>query len=153
MSDNTGSMPPNTEPFVILVAEDQETDGFFLQEASKRLTTLTNLHIVPTGQAVLDFLKRKGDYTSAPKPDMILLDINMPGRSGHEILAEIKEDPEVMHIPVVMLSGSDAEKDLFSSYEFHANAYVVKPRDFNDMLSLMQALEIFWFKTAVLPRK
>jgi len=144
---------PNSEPFVILVGEDQETDGFFLQEAAKRLTTLTSLHIVPTGQAVIDFLKRAGGYVSAPRPDMVLLDINMPGKSGHEILSEIKSDPEIMHLPVVMLSGSDADKDLFSSYEYHANAYVVKPRDFNDMQALMQALETFWFKTAVLPRK
>ena len=153
MADSTGKQQPNTEPFVILVAEDQETDGFFLQEAAKRLNTLTSLHIVPSGQAVMEFLKKTGGHASAPTPDMVLLDINMPGRNGHEILSDIKGDPEIMHIPVVMLSGSDADKDLFSSYEYHANAYVVKPRDFNDMLSLMQALETFWFKTAVLPRK
>jgi len=147
------AMRPNAEPFVILVGEDQETDGFFLQEAAKRLETLTRLHIVPSGQAVIDFLKRTGVYASAPRPDMVLLDINMPGKSGHEILSEIKSDPEIMHLPVIMLSGSDADKDLFGSYEYHANAYVVKPRDFNDMQVLMQALETFWFKTAVLPRK
>lgn len=153
MSDAEGKIQPNKEPFVILVGEDQETDGFFLQEAAKRLDTLTSLHIVPTGQGVIDFLKRAGGYASAARPDMVLLDINMPGRNGHEILAEIKADPETMHIPVIMLSGSDADKDLFNSYEYHANAYVVKPGGFNDMLSLMQALEFFWFKTAVLPRK
>ncbi|HEX2753540.1 MAG TPA: response regulator [Alphaproteobacteria bacterium] len=153
MPDNTSKPQPNAEPFVILIGEDQETDGFFLQEAAKRLETLTSLHIVTSGQAVLDFLKQRGAYVSAPKPDMLLLDINMPGKNGHETLSEIKSDPEIMHLPVVMLSGSDADRDLFSSYEYHANAYVVKPGDFNDMLLLMQALETFWFKTAVLPRK
>jgi len=153
MPDHTVKPQTNAEPFVILVGEDQETDGFFLQEAAKRLETLSSLHIVPSGQAVIDFLKQRGDYASAPKADMVLLDINMPGKNGHDTLGEIKTDPEIMHIPVVMLSGSDADKDLFSSYEYHANAYVVKPRDFNDMLWLMQALETFWFKTAVLPRK
>lgn len=143
----------NSEPFVILVGEDQQTDGFFLQESAKRLKSLTNLHVVTSGQAVVDFLKRTGDHVSAPKADLVLLDINMPGKNGHEALREIKEDPEIMHIPVVMLSGSDAEKDMFSSYDYRANAYVVKPRDFNAMLSLMEALETFWFKTAVLPRK
>lgn len=144
---------PNTEPFVILAGEDQQTDGFFLQESTKRLETLTSLHVVSSGQEVIDFLKRVGEYISAPKADLVLLDINMPGKSGHEALREIKDDPEIMHIPVIMLSGSDAERDMFSSYDDRANAYVVKPRDFHDMLSLMQALESFWFKTAVLPRK
>lgn len=143
----------NSEPFVILVGEDQQTDGFFLQESAKRLKSLTNLHVVTSGQEVIDFLKHEGDHTSAPKADLVLLDINMPGKNGHEALQEIKEDPEIMHIPVIMLSGSDAEKDMFSSYDYRANAYVVKPRDFNAMLSLMEALEFFWFKTAVLPRK
>lgn len=143
----------NTEPFIILAGEDQQTDGFFLQESAKRLKSLTNLHVVATGQEVIDFLKRTGGHASAPKADLVLLDINMPGKSGHEVLQEIKEDPEIMHIPVVMLSGSDAEKDMFNSYDYRANAYVVKPRDFNAMLSLMEALETFWFKTAVLPRK
>lgn len=144
---------PNSEPFVILVGEDQQTDGFFLQESARRLKTLTSMHVVVSGQEVLDFLKREGGHASAPRPDIILLDINMPGKNGHEVLREIKGDPEMANLPVIMLSGSDAEKDMFSSYEYQANAYVVKPGDFNAMLALMQALESFWFKTATLPRK
>lgn len=140
----------NREPFTILIAEDEKTDAFFVQEAVNRMSCKTSLHIVPDGQAVMDFLAREGDYTSAPRPDIILLDINMPRKNGHEVLAEIKANPDLRAIPVIMLSGSNADKDIVRSYENHANAFVTKANDFSGVMRLMTAIENFWFRSVTL---
>lgn len=140
----------NKEPFVILIAEDEKTDAFFVQEAVNRMTCKTDLHIVRDGQAVMDFLRRQGDYAQMPRPDIILLDINMPRKNGHEVLAEIKADNALRAIPVIMLSGSNAEKDVLKSYENHANAFVTKANDFSGMVKLMAAIEGFWFRSTAL---
>lgn len=140
----------NKEPFVILMAEDEKTDAFFAQEAVKRMACQTSLHIVRDGQAVMDFLMRQGEYAAAPRPDIVLLDINMPRKNGHEVLAEIKAAPELRAIPVIMLSGSNANRDIAKSYENYANAFVTKANDFSGMVRLMAAIEEFWFRSASL---
>lgn len=142
----------NKEPFVILIAEDERTDAFFVQEAVSRMSCKTDLHIVKDGQAVMDFLTHSGDYADAPQPDIILLDINMPRKNGHEVLADIKDNPALRHIPVIMLSGSNAERDIAKSYSLHANAFVTKANDFSGMLRMMAAIEAFWFRSAALPQ-
>lgn len=145
--------PKNSEPFVILVAEDEKTDSFFLTEASKHMTCVNHVHVVTDGAQAMDFLKRRGNYSSAPRPDILLLDINMPGRNGHDVLQDVKSDPELQHLPVIVLSGSFLEKEVQTSYASLANAYVVKADNFDDMCKLMQSIETFWFQLAVLPRK
>lgn len=140
----------NKEPFVILIAEDEKTDAFFVQEAVNRMSCKTDLHIVCDGQAVMDFLTRGGEYAEAPRPDIILLDINMPRKNGHEVLVEIKGDADLRTIPVIMLSGSNAERDILKSYENHANAFVTKANDFSGMVKLMAAIEEFWFRSSTL---
>lgn len=140
----------NKEPFVILIAEDERTDAFFVQEAVNRMTCKTELHIVKDGQAVMDFLARTGEYVDMPQPDIILLDINMPRKNGHEVLADIKENPALRHIPVIMLSGSNAQRDIVKSYDLHANAFVTKANDFSGMLRVMSAIEAFWFRSVSL---
>jgi len=143
----------NSEPFIILVAEDEKTDSFFLQEASKHMSCVNHVHVVTDGAQAMDFLKRRGDFSSAPRPDILLLDINMPGRNGHDVLQDVKSDPELQHLPVIVLSGSFLEKEVKASYASLANAYVVKADNFEDMCLLMRSIEVFWFQLAVLPRK
>lgn len=143
----------NKEPFVILIAEDERTDAFFVQEAVSRMTCKTELHIVKDGQAVMDFLARTGEYADMPRPDIILLDINMPRKNGHEVLADIKENPALRRIPVIMLSGSNAERDVVKAYDLHANAFVTKANDFSGMLRVMTAIESFWFRSTALPQE
>ncbi|MDP2205994.1 MAG: response regulator [Alphaproteobacteria bacterium] len=140
----------NKEPFVILIAEDEKTDAFFVQEAVNRMSCKTDLRIVRDGQAVMDFLARLDEYAKAPRPDIILLDINMPRKNGHEVLAEIKANADLRTIPVIMLSGSNAERDILKSYENHANAFVTKANDFSGMVRLMAAIEGFWFRSSAL---
>ncbi len=143
----------NKEPFVILIAEDERTDAFFVQEAVNRMACKTELHIVKDGQAVMDFLARTGEYAGMPRPDIILLDINMPRKNGHEVLADIKENPAFRQIPVIMLSGSNAVRDVVKSYDLHANAFVTKANDFSGMLRVMAAIEAFWFRSASLSQE
>ncbi len=140
----------NREPFTILIAEDERTDAFFVQEAVNRMACKTSLYIVPDGQAVMEFLMRQGEYAAVPRPDIILLDINMPRKNGHEVLVEIKSNPDLRTIPVIMLSGSNAERDIVRSYENHANAFVTKANDFSGVLRLMAAIEGFWFRAVTL---
>jgi CheY-like chemotaxis protein len=140
------------EPFVILMAEDEETDAFFVREAVKCMERKVALHVVRDGVEVMDFLRRQGSYAGAPGTDIVLLDVNMPRKNGHEVLAEIKADALLRVIPVIMFSGSGAERDIRRSYENHANAYVVKANDFSGMLRLMAAIEGFWLGSAALPR-
>ena len=131
-------------------ANKERTDAFFVQEAVNRMTCKTELHIVKDGQAVMDFLARTGEYVDMPQPDIILLDINMPRKNGHEVLADIKENPALRHIPVIMLSGSNAQRDIVKSYDLHANAFVTKANDFSGMLRVMSAIEAFWFRSVSL---
>lgn len=143
----------NKEPFVILIAEDERTDAFFVQEAVNRMMCKTELHIVKDGQAVMDFLARTDEYAGMPRPDIILLDINMPRKNGHEVLSDIKQNPAFRHIPVIMLSGSNAARDVVKSYDLHANAFVTKANDFSGMLRVMSAIEAFWFRSASLSQE
>lgn len=143
---------PNTEPVEILLVEDSPGDARLAKEALKDGKVQNNLHHVIDGVEAMRFLRRKEEYSDAPLPDLILLDLNMPKKDGREVLAEIKEDHELRHIPTVVLTTSEAERDLAKSYELHANAYVVKPVDFDRFVKVIQAIEDFWFTIVKLPR-
>ena len=142
----------NKEPIEILFAEDEETDAFFVRQAFEQLEVKTNLHHVVDGQEVISFLKKEGQYEDMPTPHIILLDINMPRKNGHETLVEIKQMAEYKHIPVIMLSSSHDDADVHKSYSNHASAYVPKSTGFDDMVDLMKRVQDFWLMRSALPQ-
>ncbi|WP_034386416.1 response regulator [Deinococcus sp. YIM 77859] len=131
-------------PIEILLVEDSEPDVLLTQEAFADARVPNRLHVVRDGVEALRFLHREGEYAQAPRPDVILLDINMPRKNGLEVLAEIKGNPALATIPVVMLTTSQSEDDVRGSYTRHANGYVVKPVGFENFLSAIRAFEDFW---------
>jgi CheY-like chemotaxis protein len=146
-------MYDNTEPIEILLIEDNPGDARLAVEALKDSKVSNNLYHVRDGVEAMQFLHRQGEYNDAPHPDLILLDLNLPRKDGREVLAEIKEDPELRLVPVVVLTTSEAERDLVRTYDLHANAYVVKPIDLNRFIEVVQAIEDFWFAIVKLPPK
>lgn len=139
---------PNNEPIDSLLVEDNIGDARLAEEALKDSKAYNRLHHVEA----MHFLRRQAGYTHASPPDLILLDLNLPRKDGREVLAEIKEDPELRSIPVVVLTTSDAERDLVKTYELHANAYIVKPIDLDRFTEIVQSIESFWFTVVKLPR-
>lgn len=137
----------------ILMVEDNPADIRLTQEAFKDAKVLNNMHIVVDGEEAMAFLRREGNYPDAPRPDLILLDLNLPKKDGREVLAEIKKDPELKRIPVVILTTSEDEKDIFKAYDLHVNAYVKKPVDLNQFMKVVEAVEDFWLTVVRLPSK
>ena len=146
-------MNNNTEPIEILLVEDNPGDARLAVEALKDSKVRNNLYHVKDGVEAMDFLYRRGSYADVPVPDLILLDLNLPRKDGREVLEEIKEDPELKLVPVVVLTTSEAERDLVRTYDLHANAYVVKPIDLDRFVEVVQAIEDFWFAIVKLPPK
>lgn len=146
-------MKENQHLIEILMAEDSPTDAAIAQEAIKSSKLLNRLHVVSNGEEVLAFLRRENLYAGAPTPDLILLDLNMPRKSGLEALTEIKEHPQWKHIPIVILTASKAERDVIEAYKHHANCYIVKPMDFDQFIEVVQTIENFWFGVVKLPPK
>ncbi len=146
-------MNDNNEPIEILLVEDNPGDARLAVEALKDSKINNNLYHVKDGVEAMDFLRRRGEYAGAPVPDLILLDLNLPRKDGREVLEEIKEDDELKLVPVVVLTTSEAERDLVRSYDLHANAYVVKPLDLDRFIEVVQAIEDFWFAIVKLPPK
>src|ERR687886_424957 len=145
-------MNDNSEPIEILLVEDNPGDARLAVEALKDSKVRNNLYHVKDGVEAMDFLHRRGGHTGVPVPDLILLDLNLPRKDGREVLAEIKEDPKLRLIPVVVLTTSEAERDLVRTYGLHANAYVVKPIDLDRFVEVVRSIENFWFAIAKLPR-
>ena len=143
----------NTKVVEILMVEDNASDARLAEETLKDSKVHNNLYHVKDGVEAMHFLHRQGEYADAPHPDLILLDLNLPRKDGREVLAEIKEDPELRLVPVVVLTTSEAERDLVRTYDLHANAYVVKPLDLNRFIEVVQAIEDFWFAIVKLPPK
>ena len=143
----------NTKVVEILMVEDNVSDARLAEETLKDGKVHNNLYHVKDGVEAMQFLRRQGEYSDAPHPDLILLDLNLPRKDGREVLAEIKEDPELRVVPVVVLTTSEAERDLVRTYDLHANAYVVKPLDLNRFIEVVQAIEDFWFAIVKLPPK
>lgn len=139
------------QPVEILIVEDNPGDIRLTQEALKESKVNNRLSVAQDGVEALAFLRREGEYRDAPRPDVILLDLNLPRMSGREVLAEIKTDPELRRIPVVILTTSKAEEDILKMYDLHANCYITKPVDLNQFLIVIQTIEDFWLSIVKLP--
>ena len=146
-------MSPETvgRPMEILLVEDSPTDVLIAREALSEAKIINEIHVAEDGVEALDFLNQRGKFASAPRPDLILLDLNLPRKNGREVLAEIKADESLKQIPVVVLTTSSAEEDVLKSYNLHANCYVVKPVEFNSFVKAVQSIQQFWFSVVTLP--
>ena len=139
-------------PVEVLLVEDNPGDVRLTREALKDAKVLNNLSVVPDGVEALAFLRRSGPYRAVPRPDLILLDLNLPKVDGREVLEEIKADEAFQHIPVVILTSSQAEQDILESYRLRANAYVTKPVDLEQFLKVVRSIEHFWLEIVKLSR-
>lgn len=142
---------PKIRPAEILLVEDNPGDAQLAREALEESKFRNNLHHVSDGDAALDFMYRRGEHTEAIRPDLVLLDLNLPGMDGRDVLKHIKNDPELKMIPVVILTTSDAEDDVKRTYDLHANCYITKPIDFRQFLKVVRSIEDFWLSIVVLP--
>ena len=138
-------------PIEILLVEDNPGDVRLTREALKEGKVYSNLHTVKDGVEAMEFLRRQGKYSSVPRPDIILLDLNLPKKDGREVLQEIKTDDALKRIPVVVLTTSEAEQDILESYELHANCYVTKPVDLDQFIRVVRSIEDFWLAIVKLP--
>ena len=141
----------NVEAVEILLVEDSPGDVRLTQEALKDSKLYNNLNVVPDGVEAIAFLRRQGEYTNAPRPDLILLDLNLPRMDGRQVLQEIKNDENLKRIPVVVLTTSSNETDIFITYNLHANCYISKPVDFTQFINVVKSIESFWFSIVKLP--
>lgn len=135
----------------ILLVEDNPADVELTLEAFEQSGVAHSLHVTSNGVDAMRFLRREGEYADAPRPAMVLLDLNLPRKGGREVLSEIKKDAELRTIPVVVLSSSAAIEDVLASYGLHANSYIQKPTNFSRFLDVVKALDAFWFRVASLP--
>jgi CheY-like chemotaxis protein len=135
----------------VLMVEDDDGDILMTKEAFEYYKVQNRLHVVTDGEQALQFLRRQGPYADAPRPGLILLDVNLPRVSGLEVLAELKNDPELLVIPVVMLTTSRAEEDIVRSYSLHANAFVTKPVDFEHFMEAIRQIDNFFLTLVCLP--
>jgi two-component system response regulator len=135
----------------ILLVEDNPADVRLTREALKEAKVRNQLYVVEDGVAAMEFLLRKGKYADVPRPDLILLDLNLPKKDGRQVLQEIKQDPDLKRIPVVVLTTSQAEEDIVRSYNLHANCYVTKPVDLDQFITIVKSIEDFWLAIVKLP--
>ncbi len=140
-------------PVEILLIEDNPVDIRMTKEAFKDFRVANNLHVVTDGQAGTDFIYQRGEYTDAPRPNLILLDLNLPKKNGSKILNEVKADPKLRAIPVVILTTSDLDEDIMGSYCHNANAFITKPIDFDDFVTMMRTIGDFWLTFVKLPHE
>ncbi|MCB1746007.1 MAG: response regulator [Gammaproteobacteria bacterium] len=138
-------------PARILLVEDSPSDQELTREAFAEVRLVNAIDVVETGEEALDFLYRRGSYGAAARPDVILLDLNLPGLDGREVLATIKGDEDLKRIPVIVLTTSDDEHDIYRSYGMHANCYITKPVDFRKFIAAMEILQTFWLNLVKLP--
>ena len=143
--------PTTGRPIDILLVEDNPGDVRLTVEGLKESKVRNNLHVARDGVEAMEFLHREGQHTSAVRPDLILLDLNLPRMDGREVLAEIKSDPTLKTIPVVVLTTSRAEHDVLRSYELQANCYITKPVDLEQFITVVKSIEDFWFTIVTLP--
>ena len=140
-----------TPPIDILLVEDNPGDVELTREAFAESAVPSEIHVARDGESALAFLRREGEHARSPRPDLILLDLNLPGLDGKTVLAAIKADPELRPIPVIVLSSSQAEDDVVRAYQLQANCYVAKPVGFGRFSEIIRAIEQFWFSTVKLP--
>lgn len=149
----TGYIRAEYRPIEILMVEDNPGDIRLTVEALKEGKVRNRMQTVSDGEEALAFLRRQGPYAEAPRPDLILLDLNLPKKTGQEVLAEIKEDPDLRRIPVVILTVSEAEADIIKTYNLHANCYITKPVDLDRFIEVVKSIEDFWLTVVMLPPK
>jgi two-component system response regulator len=145
------SRASNIQPIEILLVEDNPGDARLTQEVLKDSKIRNNLHIVADGVEAMAFLRREGQYASAPRPDIILLDLNLPRMDGREVLKAIKADESLRRIPIVIMTTSDDEHDILAAYDLYANCYITKPVDFQRFIEIVKTIENFWFSIVRLP--
>ena len=143
--------PTVGRPIEILLVEDNPADVRLTVESLKEGKVCNILHVAEDGEEAISFLQKKGKYADKPRPDLIILDLNLPKKSGHEVLAEIKGDDKLRRIPVVVLSASKAEEDIHRSYGLHANCYITKPVDLDQFIHVIKTVNSFWFSVVKLP--
>ena len=139
------------KPIEILMVEDNPGDAMLANEALAEAKVSNKVCVAEDGEAALAMLRNEGEYANHPRPDLILLDLNLPRKDGKEVLAEIKADPELRRIPVVILTSSDAEQDILRSYDLHANCYITKPVDLGQFMNVVKAITDFWVTIVKLP--
>jgi chemotaxis family two-component system response regulator Rcp1 len=143
--------PPT--PVEILLVDDNPGDVALTKVALRDARIMNHVHVASDGAEALAFLRRQGDFEDAPRPDLILLDLRMPKVDGHQVLAEMKADPELRRIPVIVMSSSSAEKDLVRAYDAQISAYLVKPSNFDEYFNAIRAVKELWFHVVALPPK
>jgi len=143
----------NREKIQVLLVDDNPTDVMIAREGFIAANMLETLHVAEDGMEAMKFLRRREGYACAPRPDLILLDLNMPRKNGHEVLAEIKGDALLKNIPVIILTTSNSPEDICESYDHHANCYIRKPGDFESFAIVVQTIRNFWFSVVTLPRE
>ena len=149
-------MKDGRRPITILLADDDEDDRKLAQDALAESRLANDLHTVEDGEELMDYLLRRGDYAAladSPRPGLILLDLNMPKKDGREALREIKADPSLRQIPVVVLTTSKAEEDIYRTYDLGANSFITKPVMFESLVRVMRDLGTYWFEIVELPRR
>jgi chemotaxis family two-component system response regulator Rcp1 len=144
-------MVHENRPVEILLVEDNPGDERLTREALKEGKVYSNLHWVKDGVEAIEFLRRSGRYKDVPRPDIILLDLNLPKKDGREVLQDIKNDPDLKRIPVVVLTTSKAEEDVLRTYNLHANCYVTKPVDLEKFIVVVKSIDVFWLTVVTLP--
>lgn len=144
---------PDGAPIEILLVEDNPGDVRLTREALKEGKVRNNLSVVDDGAKAIEFLYNRGPYAKAPRPGLILLDLNLPRKDGRQVLAEIKADPSLRRIPVVVLTTSQADEDVVRAYDLHVNCYITKPIDLDQFLKVVQSIEDFWLTIVRLPRQ
>src|SRR5450432_4307169 len=141
----------NAKRIDILLVEDNPGDVRLTREALAEGKVLNHLHVVGDGVEALDYLLQRGQYPGATRPDLVLLDLNLPKKDGREVLAQIKANDDLKRIPVVVLTTSQAEEDIFKSYDLHANCYIAKPVDFENFIQVVRSIDTFWLTVVRLP--
>ena len=147
------SMENDTRAIEILLVEDNPGDARLTIEAMREAKMRNRIHVVEDGVEAMEFLRHQGRFGDAPRPDLILLDLNLPRKDGREVLAEVKSDPDLRRIPVVVLTTSRAEEDVLRAYDLHANCFVTKPVDLEQFMKIVAQIDAFWVNVVTLPGK
>jgi CheY-like chemotaxis protein len=142
-----------SRPVEILLVEDNEGDVGLVEEVFEEAKMRNIIHVAEDGEEAMQFLYKEGKYKDVPRPDIILLDLNLPKKDGREVIAEIKNQDNLKRIPVVILTSSNAEKDIVKMYDLHANSYITKPVDFDQFIKVIKSIEDFWLQVVKLPPK
>jgi CheY-like chemotaxis protein len=146
------ALEATSPPIQVLLVEDNPGDVRLIREALKKSRFKLNISVARDGEQALAFMRRQGAYADSPRPEFVLLDLNMPKKDGRAVLAEMKNDPSLRKIPVVIFTSSEAENDINMSYSLHANAYVSKPIEIDHFETVLRSVEEFWMRVAKLPR-